>query len=166
MAQGQGWSKERVMGHAYLTNILKCVFDEYNFIIISNLFRNNNLYALALKHAWIEKAQTKCIIFGKALRIKGQKFCLKNFLNSIKMAIITCKFFKNFWGACPRNPQERFLFLDLLKETRPEKPRLKMSNFGAPLNKFWKRPRMEHIQRACVRGFGFKRWTSLYLLFS
>ena len=47
--------------------------DKYNFFVISNLFDNNNSYALFTE---IENVQTNCIIqvFGEDLKIKGKKF--------------------------------------------------------------------------------------------
>ena len=52
--------------------ILKNIFHEYNFSIISNLFDNNKPYALS-KHKSINNVRTKRIIFGEALRIRGKK---------------------------------------------------------------------------------------------
>ena len=50
-------------------------FDEYNFSIISNLFDDNNSYSV-YRYPKIENVRKNCIIpvFGKDLKIKGQKF--------------------------------------------------------------------------------------------
>ena len=66
--------------------IFKHVFDEYNFSIISNLFDNNNSYALSTHN---RKCTNKCIIFGETLGFKGKKFeqnLPKNSSISTKMA--------------------------------------------------------------------------------
>ena len=46
-------------------------FDEYNFSIISNLFDNNNPYALS---KYNRNVRTKCAIFGEVFKIRGENF--------------------------------------------------------------------------------------------
>ena len=66
MGQGriQGWG-------TFFNN----AFDEYDFSIISNLFDNNNSYAL-YRYTEIENVRKNCIIpvFGEDLKNKGKIF--------------------------------------------------------------------------------------------
>ena len=64
--------QERIQGWGTFFNN---TFDEYNFSIISNLFDNNNSYALC-QYTEIENVRKNCIIpvFGEDLKIKGKIF--------------------------------------------------------------------------------------------
>ena len=62
------------------------------------------------------------------------------------MAIIECKFSKNFRESMPPDPLKPLLYSFCFKLTQPENLRSKMSNFGAlPLKKFWLRYWHENI---------------------
>ena len=94
--------------------IFKNVFDVYNFSIISNLFHSNKPYAFS---TYIENVQTKCIIFGEALRSRVKKFkqnLREDYTKSTKIAITACKFSKLFRGSMPSDPLEPFLRLNQL----------------------------------------------------
>ena len=58
---------------------------------------------------------TKCIIFDKALKVRGQKYdqtLPENCSKSAKMTITVCKFSKIFRGSMPRTPLKSFLLLN------------------------------------------------------
>ena len=63
------------------TNHFQNVFDVYKFSIISNLFNSDKLYARIIKNV-----QTKCIVFGEALRIMVKKF-KQNLRETIQKAL-------------------------------------------------------------------------------
>ena len=66
----------------------------------------------------IETVRTKCIIFGEALKIRGQKHkhnLPENCSKSTKIAITVCQFSKNFRGSMPPDPLESFLLFKLHK---------------------------------------------------
>ena len=68
--------------------------------------------------------RTKCIIFGKALRIGLKKIkqnLARNYSKSTKIAITACKLKKNFREAYPRTPLEPFSFLNQLQISSAEK---------------------------------------------
>ena len=55
----------------------------------------------------IETMGTECIIFGEALKIRGQKHkqnLPEDYSKSIKMAITVCLISKNFRGSIPPDP--------------------------------------------------------------
>ena len=55
----------------------------------------------------IETVRTKCIIFGEALKIRGQninKIFLKIVQKALKRPITVCKFSKIFRGSMPPDP--------------------------------------------------------------
>ena len=116
-------------------------FYEYNFSIISNLFDYNNSYAL-YRCAEIENVRKNCTIpvFGEDLKIKGKNsntICFKACSRNTEIAIIECKFSKNFRESMPSDPLTKTVTVILFKLTQPENLRSKMSNFGAlPLKKF------------------------------
>ena len=58
------------MGYAYPTNIFKCLSDEYNFSIISNLFHNNNLYALSMHKSKMREQNASYLIKNSELETK------------------------------------------------------------------------------------------------
>ena len=65
----------------------------------------------------IETVRTKCIIFGEALKDRGQKFeqtLPENCSKKSKIGITECKFSKFFRGACPQTPLESFCYLSCL----------------------------------------------------
>ena len=73
----------------------------HNFAIISNLFHSTKPYAFC---PYIENVRTKCIIFGKALRIRVKKFkqnLPENYSKSTKITITACKFSKIFRESIP-----------------------------------------------------------------
>ena len=85
--------------------IFKNVFDIYNFSVISNLFENNKPYALGTHN---EKCANKMHHIWRSTQIKKFEQDLpENYLKSTKIAITACKFSGR---ACPRTPQELFLF--------------------------------------------------------
>ena len=86
--------------------------------------------------------RTKCILFGKALRIR-LKECKQNLskshLKSTKIAIrpTACKFSKFSGGACPRTLLEFFSFLNQLQISSAEKKYAgkNVENYAFPLLK-------------------------------
>ena len=101
-------------------------FDEYNFFIISNLFDNNNSYAL-YRYTEIENVRKNCIIpvFGEDLKLRvknSNATCLKTCSRSTKMAIRECKFSKIFRKSMPPDPPKTVGLLSpfCFKLTQPE----------------------------------------------
>ena len=108
MGQGriQGWG-------TFFNN----AFDEYNFSMISNLFDNNNSYAL-YRYTEIANVRKNCIVpvFGEDLKIKNKIFkyciiCHKTCSRSTKMAIVEWKFSKIFRESEPPYPLKPFTLL-------------------------------------------------------
>ena len=84
---------------------------------------------------WPEAVQTKCIIYGEALRIRVKKFkhnLPENYSTSTKIAITACKLSKIFWGSMPPDPPKFFLSLHQLQINSAEKNTLKKCGNYAP----------------------------------
>ena len=68
--------------------------------------------------------QTKCIIFGEAIKVRGKKY-EQTWSEIVQKALkwpLQCANFQNFSGeACPRITLELFLLLKLLKINSAEK---------------------------------------------
>ena len=117
------WPGGKMRGMHPPTSHFENVFDVYNFSIISILFYSYKPYAFS---TYIENVQTKCIVFGEALKIRVKRFkqnLCENYSKSTKITIIACKF-SNFsgGGACPRTPYlEPFLCLNQLQISSAEK---------------------------------------------
>ena len=88
----------------------KSVFDVYNFSIISNFFDSDKPYVKSTHIFYlIENLQTKCIIFGEALKNRVKKFTQnlpENYSKSTKITKAACKF---SGGACPCTPLHFFV---------------------------------------------------------
>ena len=83
----------------------------------------------------MENVQTKCIIFGATLRIRGKKFkqnLPKTCLKSTKMAATACKISENFRGSVPPDSPTAFFILNMLQNNSAEKLRLKISRNWVP----------------------------------
>ena len=64
----------------------------------------------------IETVRTKCIIFGEALKVRGQKYeqtLLENCSINAKIVITACKISKIFRGSMPRPRLKLFLLLKI-----------------------------------------------------
>ena len=86
--------------------------------------------------------QTKCIIFGEALKIRVKKFkhsLRENYSKSTKITITPCKI---SGGVCPRTPRELFLFLNQLHISSVEKKNAgkKVEIMPSPLLQFLATP--------------------------
>ena len=124
-----------------LPAIFKHDFDEYKFSIISNFFDNNKLKPQAPIQSTLRKhnrkcsLQTKCVMFGETLRIRGKKFnqnMPENRSKGTKMVTTVCKFSKIYRGNMPSilsiGP---FLLSICFKIILPKELRLKyMLNLG------------------------------------
>ena len=72
----------------------------------------------------IETVRTKCIIFGEALKVRGQKYeqtLPENSSKSAKMAFAVCQFSNIFRESMPPDPLESCLVLKLLKINSADK---------------------------------------------
>ena len=88
------------------------VLVKYNFFIVSNLFDNNNFYALSTRKL-NRKCANKCIILGEALRIRGKNLnniYLKFVEKALKWSLQGVDFQK-FCGEHAPGLPEPFLFL-------------------------------------------------------
>ena len=96
--------------------------------------------------------ETKCIIFGEALRIRVKKFkqnLSENHLKSTKITITACKFSKIFRGSMSPNPLEPFLCLNELQISSAEKNTLEKS---APPFKISRSPLRKDESDCCSLG--------------
>ena len=89
--------------------------------------------------------QTKCIVIGVALKVRGQKYdklSLKIVQKALKRPLQFANFPNLSGGACPRTPLESLLLLKLLKIKPVEKNYArKVTKIGAPsLKKILNRP--------------------------
>ena len=113
--------------------IVKTAFDADNISIISNLFDSYKPYALSMRK--IKNVRTKCIIFGKALRIRVEKFnkiLPENYSKGTKY--YNKEIFKKFPGEHDPGPPWSFsCVLISFKLVLPKKIRLKKcGNYATP----------------------------------
>ena len=105
--------------------------------------------------------RTKCIIFGKAIKIRNQNYkqnLPENYSKSTKMTITVCKFSKIFRGSNGVFVSFLFLLLKLLKWLKiysAEKTMLeKVTKFNALPKKISEYvPDMKHFKKADLRPF-------------
>ena len=112
--------------------------------------------------------QTKCIIFGEALRIRVKKLkqnLRENYLKSTKTAITACKCSKFFQGSMPPDPLELSCFSISFKVVMPNKKIEKMWKlwpllkfFAAALLHLYFRYKTGHL-KTCRRFFALRRKT-------
>ena len=146
---GRGW----IQGWGTFFNN---AFNGYNFSIISNLFDNNNFYAL-YRNTEIENVRKNCImpVFVKTSKLRAKNsntICLKTCSRNTKIAIIKSKFLKIFLESMPSDPLKPLLssVLNLLQTNSAGKSTLKNV-------KLWCPPKKILIsQRPCHENVNFK----------